>query len=195
MEQIVILVGKTCTGKTVLSEYLAKNYEYDRIKTATTRPRRLEESPDAYYFFTKSNFDIYEREGAFLEVDFVDGHKYGSFKNDYFSFKQGGENKIVVLTPEGVYNAVEQIDKVKLLIVWLDPPEETILKYATSRGEPISKVRERLEAEKEIFDRFEHSALADQVFYQNETIEEMAGWIRLVCMERDIAFSRAEPTE
>lgn len=196
MQQIVILVGKTCTGKTTLAKHLEDKLNFIRIKTATTRPRRDGEDPDAYYFFTRNNFDHYQYEEAFLEVDEVNGFKYGSFYRDYlFDDTNDRLNKVVVLTPEGVYNAVEQIDKDSLLIVWLDPPEENILKHAISRGESISKVRERLEAEKEIFDRFEHSSLADQVFYQNETIEEMAGWIKLVCMERDIAFGRAEPTE
>ena len=158
MQQIVILVGKTCTGKTTLAKHLEESAGFDRIRTATTRPI---------------------------------GFKYGSFYGDYlFDDTNDHLNKVVILTPEGVYNAVEQIDKDSLLIIWVDPPEEDVLKHAVARGDSISWVRKRLEEEGEIFERFEHSALADMVFYKNESIEEMADWIIKVCDERDVAFGR-----
>lgn len=191
MQQIVILVGKTCTGKTTLAKHLEKSAGFDRIRTATTRPMRDGEPPYAYYFFTRNNFDHYQYEEAFLEVDEVNGFKYGSFYRDYlFDDTNDHLNKVVILTPEGVYNAVEQIDKDSLLIIWVDPPEEDVLKHAVARGDSISWVRKRLEEEGEIFERFEHSALADMVFYKNESIEEMADWIIKVCDERDVAFGR-----
>lgn len=188
MRQIVILVGKTCTGKTTLAKHLEEKLNFIRIKTATTRPRREGESPESYHFLTRDNFDC-DHEGAFLEVDEVDGYKYGSFRYDYLFTKTNKFlNKVVVLTPEGVYRAVDHFNKKRLLIVWLDPPEENILKHAISRGDSVAEIRKRLEEEKEIFDRFEHSALADMVFYKNESIEEMADWILNVCDERDVAF-------
>lgn len=191
MQRIVILVGKTCTGKTTLAKHLEDKLNFIRIKTSTTRPRRDGEDPDAYYFFTRNNFDHYQYEEAFLEVDEVNGFKYGSFYRDYlFDDTNDRLNKVVVLTPEGVYNVVEQIDKDGLLIIWVDPPEEDVLKHAVARGDSVSLVRKRLEEEKEIFERFEHSALADTVFYKNESIEEMADWILNVCAERDVEFGR-----
>lgn len=188
MRQIVILVGKTCTGKTTLAKHLEEKLNFIRIKTATTRPRREGESPESYHFLTRDNFD-WDHEGAFLEVDEVDGYKYGSFYCDYLFTKTNKFlNKVVVLTPEGVYRAVDYFNKERLLIVWLDPPEENILKHAISRGGSVDETRKRLEEEKEIFERFEHSALADMVFYKNESIEKMADWILKACVERDTAF-------
>lgn len=179
MRNIVILVGKSCSGKTTLARYLEGRCGFERIRTATTRPRRINEQPDSYLFLSEGLFDYFEKEGAFLEVaSYPAGDppwKYGSFKEDYiFSDDGRQEDRVVVLTPNGVYEALNIPGMEKALVVWIDPPEKVCLVRASLRGDSISEVRRRLETDRETFEQYEHSCLYDIIFHQNETIEYMA---------------------
>lgn len=179
MRNIVILVGRTCSGKTTLARHLEGHCGFERIRTATTRPRRINEPPDSYLFLSERVFDYFEKEGAFLEVaSYPAGNppwKYGSFKGDYVFSEDGcQEDRVVVLTPNGVYKALDIPGMEKTLVVWIDPPEEVCLERASLRGDSISEVRRRLETDRETFEQYEHSCLYDIIFYQNETTEYMA---------------------
>lgn len=182
MRNMVILVGRSCSGKTTLARYLEDYWGFERILTATTRPQRPNEKSDSYLFLSERVFDYFEKEGAFLEVaSFPAGvppWKYGSFKEDYiFSDDGGQEDRVVVLTPTGVCEALDIPGMEKALVVWLDPPEEVCLERASLRGDSISEVRRRLETDRERFEQYEHSCLYDIIFHQNETTEYMAEFI------------------
>ena len=179
MRNIVILVGRSCSGKTTLARYLEGYCGFERIRTATTRPRRINEQPDSYLFLSERIFDYFEKEGAFLEVaSYPAGDppwKYGSFKEDYIFSEDGRqEDRVVVLTPNGVYEALDIPGMEKALVVWIDPPEEVCLERASLRGDSFSEIRRRLETDRETFEQYEHSCLYDIIFHQNETTEYMA---------------------
>ena len=48
---IIVLVGKTASGKTTVANELCKHHGYKRIVTYTTRPMRKNEVQDVDYHF------------------------------------------------------------------------------------------------------------------------------------------------
>ena len=95
---MVILAGKTCTGKTTLAENLVKR-GMKKIVTYTTRPMRAGEADGIdYHFIKEPEFQKLSKSGFFAEETSYDasfGHcSYGSAKED-FSDPDG--NKVIIL--------------------------------------------------------------------------------------------------
>lgn len=97
---ILLIVGKSGSGKTAVMEELITKYGYNRVITCTTRKRRDGETENAYHFMSEEEFRAALSRGEFLEHDIYRGNLYGTLKNE---FKDAGpENKkVCVVTPEG----------------------------------------------------------------------------------------------
>ena len=85
---MIILLGKTASGKDTIVNYLVKNLGYKKLTTYTTRPMRPGEVQNLqYHFISEEDFKEKISHGFFLEyktyhTEFDDWY-YGSAMEDY----------------------------------------------------------------------------------------------------------------
>ena len=99
---MIVLMGKTCSGKSSIVKEL-KKYGFHQILTTTTRPVRAGEIQDIDYHFTSED-DFLDKvaHGYFAEYKAYDTKfgiwYYGLSRED---IENAGKKDIVILTPDG----------------------------------------------------------------------------------------------
>lgn len=142
---MILLVGKTCSGKDTIRKELLK-MGVNSVITYTTRPPREHETEGVeYHFITKEEFLEKEAEGFFAETVYYDvatGERwyYGSAVEDL------SDDKVITVNPHGL----EQLCKIKSLnpiAFYITAGEETILNRLRERGDNAAEARRRLNAD------------------------------------------------
>lgn len=165
---LIVLIGKTCSGKTTIAKEFEKE-GFCKTVTCTTRPKRVSEKNGTdYNFLDQSAFDEMKRNGEFAETaDYVmaNGQKvsYGSLKKDF----EGEETKILVLTPSGLKTIRES--GLPVFAVYVKTDNETIKKRLKMRGDDPEEAIRRLASDDKIFKDAEK--LSDFVVNGKETPE------------------------
>ena len=97
---IIVLLGASGSGKSTIEHELSTHHGFEKIISYTTRqPRDNEENGKDYYFVDNNTFNEILNRGLFMEYDeYSQNRLYGTLKSDYVN----GENKVVVLTPNGL---------------------------------------------------------------------------------------------
>ncbi len=94
---IMVLLGRSGSGKTTVAGILQEKYGYKMVRTCTTRNRRDGEPEDLYYFMSDEEFH-----GHLANDDFVEFDKYGdNFYGTLKSSLETDDHIIAILTPEG----------------------------------------------------------------------------------------------
>lgn len=96
---IIVLLGASGSGKSIIENELATHYGFEKIISYTTRqPRDGEINGKDYYFTDQNSFAAMLNTGVLAEYDeYSQGRLYGTLKSDYVD-----GNKVVVLTPNGL---------------------------------------------------------------------------------------------
>ena len=150
---MIVLVGKTCSGKDTLKKILVEKYNFQPIVTVTSRPPRVGEVDGKDYFFvTKDQFLKLINMGIFAEytsykVANGDTWYYGSLQKDY------KENSVIVLNPSGLHQIKKKGIPHKSFYIYAN--EDVILDRADVRGDDKKELLRRLEADKKDFENFE----------------------------------------
>lgn len=101
---MLILLGKTCSGKDTIVNKLVEEYGYKKIVTYTTRPMRDGEVDGAtYHFISEEDFLKKHEEGFFLETKMFkvangDTWFYGCSKESILNSER---KDVIILTPNG----------------------------------------------------------------------------------------------
>lgn len=163
---IIVLFGKTCSGKTTVAKALGKE-GFEKVVTVTTRKKRPGEIMGRdYIFVTQDIFDAMEDRGEFAETaSYVmtgDRHvSYGSLKKDY----ESREKKVIILTPSGL-KAVRKAG-IPVFAVYVSLDDDIIRERLVSRGDDPAEAKRRLSADDADFAGAE--ALADLVIDGSES--------------------------
>lgn len=96
---IIVLIGASGSGKSLIEKELAEKHGYEKIVSYTTRkPRQGEVNGTDYHFISNEQFENALQQDLFAEYDeYSQKRLYGTVKSDYLS----KENKVIVLTPNG----------------------------------------------------------------------------------------------
>jgi guanylate kinase len=95
MSKLVVVVGQSGSGKTLLAEKLG----YNKVITATTRiPREGEINGKDYYFLSKGEFENKIKNNDFIEYVKLGEKYYGT----PISSLSDNENQIIILDSKGV---------------------------------------------------------------------------------------------
>ena len=150
---LIVLCGKTCSGKTTLRDCLAKEYGCMPVVTVTTRPMRSGEADGRDYFFrTDEEFAEMEQNGEFLET--ADYHtiqpdgsralwRYGSLRASYANAIASRDNYVVILTQDGV-KALDRAGLDGYLLAFIDITDtEMSRRQAIRHDEPKEASRRR----------------------------------------------------
>ena len=170
---MIILLGKTASGKDTILNRLAENYSYKKLITYTTRPMRKGEIQDkTYHFVSDEEFLKKKEEGFFLECNefnTADGiWRYGSAKGDYLN---AADDTIIILTPSGlsalkVYIARQKVD-IDIIALYIYANNNTIEKRLKKRGDKKEEADRRIKADNVDFDGVQN--VVDRIFYNNNT--------------------------
>lgn len=170
---MIVLLGKTASGKDTILNELVKKYNYRKMITYTTRPMRKGEIQDkTYHFISGEEFLKKKEEGFFLECnefDTADGiWKYGSAKEDYLN---ATDDTIIILTPSGlsalkVYIARQKVD-IDIVSIYIYANNKTISNRLKKRGDKKEEADRRIKADNVDFKNVVD--MADKIFYNNDT--------------------------
>ena len=125
--KIIVITGKSSSGKDSLQNYLVSNYDFVNLVSHTTRPPRPNESNGYdYYFINKEDFINMNNKDLFIETrEYKVNTEIG---NDiwYYGLSKSELdittilNKIVILDLKGMKELAEYIGRENLFVVYLD---------------------------------------------------------------------------
>jgi guanylate kinase len=148
---MIVIIGKTCSGKDTILNKLVSEYGYKKIVTYTTRKPRINETPDVdYHYITNEYFDSLNEEGFFAETTsytVANGEtwKYGTARKDL------KDDRIIILNPYGLKKLRE--DKtLNITAVRLFASHGETWNRLRSRGDSSDEAARRIEADKKDFE-------------------------------------------
>ena len=175
---MIILVGKSCSGKDTVVKELAK-MGYNKIVTCTTRPPRPGEiNGREYHFLDKMNFLTKINCGSFAEYriyETVSGAwYYGSLLEDYSK-----PHSVIILTPDALDKVRNKINE-NVTVIYLEVSNREIKRRMLSRDVDRVESKRRYKADKKDFRHI--SKKVDYIVHnENRTAFETA----LICKELD----------
>lgn len=171
---MIILLGKTASGKDTIQQFLINNFGYKKLTTYTTRPMRKGEKQDInYHFISEEEFKEKISHGFFLEhkvyhTEFGDWY-YGSAKKDY---KKADNKTIVILTPQGYLDLLWKCKSITHDAIYIKCSIEEIKKRLLQRGDNEKESERRILSDINDF-QFVEDIVDRVVINENKTIEEV----------------------
>lgn len=164
---IITLIGRMASGKTTVANRLV-DHGYSKIPRLTTRsPRKGEQDGDDYIFLSEADFDERQNKGLLAEhheyYTETGVKKYGGMVADYLL----DLDRVVVCDNFAVKQLVANGYRSRLFIVWLDPPEDIVMRRALARGDDVNEVARRCIAES-----FEYQEVAVKQLYDLHIAED-----------------------
>lgn len=164
---MIIICGKTGSGKSTVAGILEKDYGLKRIVTYTTRPMREgEKDGKDYNFLDQKTFDRLKERGFFAETADYEasfGHcSYGSSKESY-----DNPNGVIILNPYGLKEVIRTRGREGLHIFYLSIPESLIRRRLFFRGDSLKEIERRLQT-----DRVDFDGIMDFCDFQFDQTEE-----------------------
>lgn len=141
---IIILLGNSGSGKTTQIKKIEKDFNIDRIVTATTRGKRPGEKDKVdYYFLTLEEFEDLKTSGELLEYAEYAGNFYGTIKRELEKYT-GAKNGISAVEIQGIKN-IKAAFKEKCMAIYLKISRDVCKKRLKIRGDSEEKIRDRLD--------------------------------------------------
>ena len=186
---MLVISGKSATGKDTVVTELVNNYDYNKLITYTTRPMREGERDGIdYHFITVEDFLKKYIDGFFLEVKYFTTQSgiwfYGSSIEDY---READDKTLVILTPDGVRKLSERNIPYKGFLI--DISDEEIKRRQKLRGdmstpEKAAEAERRFKQDKIDFDSMHNYELYNfKVGDDDITPQELAKHIHILDTE------------
>ncbi|MDD5901720.1 MAG: guanylate kinase [Lachnospiraceae bacterium] len=174
---MIILVGKSGSGKTSIQEELIKDGKYKRVVTYTTRSMREGEIDGVtYHFISSCEFLKKQSEGFFVETTYYDvasGERwfYGTSSECF-----NDDNSVLIMNPDGI-KAIKGRKDINYTIFYIMCDNKTLKKRLKKRGDNPKEAKRRLKADKKDFKNIE--ALCDYTIMNGDncTPKDVVGMI------------------
>ena len=180
---LLVVIGKTASGKTMLRNKLV-TMGFIPVVTTTTRPKRSGEIDGKdYHFVSDDKFKELIEDGYFMEYKTYNTLNgvwyYGSPLNEIEDSED--KNKIIILTPAGYRDFKLYYPNIKHKSIYLYSNLKTIKNRLNERNDPKESQR-RIEADLTDFKGIEEEV--DKIFYNNDgqDIDELSNKIFNYCM-------------
>lgn len=175
---MIILLGKTASGKDTIVNYLVNNLGYKKLITYTTRPMRPCEVQNLqYHFISEADFKEKISHGFFLEykiyhTEFGNWY-YGSAKEDY---KKADDKTIIILTPERYLDLLWEMKDIKHDSIYIKVNLLELQQRLSKRGDNEKEAQRRLLQDNRDF-QFVEDIVDRVIINQDKTIEEVVNEI------------------
>ena len=185
---MLILIGKTASGKNLVRDQLVEKYHFSPIITYTTRPMRKNEKQDVtYHFISDEEFRRKIDEGFFAEwKSYITNEGvwyYGTALEDCIN---ATDNDVIILTPDGVRDLKK--NGVNAITIYLYSNLNTIKHRLEFRGDDLNEVERRISSD--IKDFKDAEMLADRIVYNNlndnidNVVENVLCWYEKILRSR-----------
>ena len=167
MIEILIICGKTSSGKNAVVNELIKNHGYRQIITYATRPKRKGEKQDiTYHFISDEEFKQKIDEGFFAEYKSYNT-KFGTwyYGTALEDLKNADDKSVIILTPAGYRDVRSELHNENITCIYLYANNATLKKRLVKRGDDPKEADRRLAHDAKDFKNFEYEA--DRVVYNN----------------------------
>lgn len=180
---MIILLGKSASGKDTIVRKLIEQKEYKRIITWTTRPMRPGEKEGVtYHYTTEDDFKKKINEGFFVEwkkYETVKGTWYYGTALDDIMDARGDDYRVIILTKDGLEKMnsfCSYLVGINLLSVYLDVDTKVIKQRLLKRGDDKKEADRRIKYDKKDFKGIEN--MVDVVIENNHRdIQEVVNMI------------------
>jgi Guanylate kinase len=144
---MILIVGASASGKTVIAKYLIDTYHFKKFVTSTTRPVRVGEKQNIdYHFLTDEEFDTKIANNDFIEHVTYNGYKYGSER------KEIGTNKILIVEPKGLETYLALKDN-SIISFYIECDEKIRESRMITRNDNKDDIKKRIMNDRNIFTR------------------------------------------
>lgn len=164
---MIIIIGKTASGKDTIVKELYLNYSFKKIVTYTTRPMRKNEiDGTTYHYISNEEFKKKINEGFFAE--------YKSYQSEFSEWFYGTSEEsiinsdsksIIILTPQGYKDILSKYPNLNCKSIYLYASDRTIRERLIQRGDDESEARRRVRHDKKDFRGIEK--IVDNVICNN----------------------------
>ena len=145
-DTMILLVGKSGSGKSTVADILTKEYGLSQIQSYTTRKPRYE-GETGHIFVSEEEYAQIKDNDKVAET-FFDGNHYCA------TVWQIEENDVCVIDPAGVTALAKRYTgKKKFLVVYLSISKETRRERMYTRGDTSESIEERIVHDEKVFDR------------------------------------------
>lgn len=154
---MLVILGKTASGKNTIVNELVKNYGFKQLVTYTTRPKRKGEIEDVtYHYISLEEFKKKDREGFFAETAYYSPASggewaYGTSLEDL----ENADNKtVVILNPNGFYSIAGTPYENPYCIqsVYIRAKDSILYERLGKRGDTAREAARRISSDREDFE-------------------------------------------
>ena len=150
---IVVLVGKTASGKTTIANELCKHHGYKRIVTYTTRPMRENEVQDVdYHFISDEQFNEMIKNNEFTEFKrYNTAHGVWSYGSVVTAEQELSDDcYVIILTPQGLRDLSRKMSR--YIAFYLNVGFKSQLERLKKRGDEEQQIIKRLKNDAKDFE-------------------------------------------
>ena len=154
-KKIVLVAGRSGSGKDTIVNAIAKKYNLNILKSYTTRPKRLEEG-DTHIFISKDDIPKYKNE--IIAQTVINNEVY------FATQSQLKHVDFYIIDPIGINVIRPLIDEteIELVVVYVYTPDSTRYERAVNiRGDAEEVYFQRMLSENAQFTEFENSGAWD----------------------------------
>ena len=167
MIYILILIGKTASGKDKTVSELVSKHGFKKVITYTTRPMRKGEKQDiTYHYISEEEFKQKIEDGFFAEwksynTEFGTWY-YGSALED---LEKADDKSVIILTPDGYRDVKSKFPNKNIICIYIYANNETMKKRLIKRGDNKEEAERRILHDNEDFKGFEKEV--NRIVYNN----------------------------
>ena len=165
---MIIILGKTCSGKDTIVNKLIDLHGFKKIVTSTTRPIRKGEKQDVtYHFISDEEFKRKIDEGFFAEwKSYITNEGIWYYGSSLEDIENADNKSVIILTPQGYRDIKEKFPDKNIACIYLYENIDTMRKRSSKRGDDPKEVERRIKSDLDDFKNFESEA--DKIVYNND---------------------------
>ena len=165
---MIILVGASASGKTVICNELINTFGMEKFVTTTTRKIRPNEKNNLdYHFISKKEFLEKIKNNEFIEYVEYNNNLYGSEK------KHIDNNKVIILEPNGLEHFLKMNDK-SIVSFYIDCNETICEKRMHERGDNNEDIKKRIINDRLVFTNNLKKEVNYVINSENSSIKDLA---------------------